>query len=156
MLIKSYQQVSPTSYLRVSEGVQIREMNTAHDGAPNFAMRVFDVQADAGTPFHIPAWEHEVYIIPGIGLVRRSTFPCRARTFQISRSFSRILICMESADNSAIVEGSKPSNAGSASNGPEHRRILQDMMQCDSGIAGGINGMGTRGDCCSPTTKPIA
>ena len=70
MLIKSYKQVSPTTYPGVSEGVQIREMITAQDGAPTFAMRVFDVQAGASTPFHTHAWEHEVYIISGTGLVR--------------------------------------------------------------------------------------
>jgi quercetin dioxygenase-like cupin family protein len=70
MVIKSYTHVSPTSYPGVSEGVQIREMITANDGAPNFSMRVFDVQPGASTPFHTHAWEHEVYIISGTGRVR--------------------------------------------------------------------------------------
>jgi quercetin dioxygenase-like cupin family protein len=70
MVIKSYQQVAPTRYPGVSEGVQIREMITAQDGAPNFAMRVFDVQPGAATPYHTHPWEHEVYIISGTGLVR--------------------------------------------------------------------------------------
>jgi quercetin dioxygenase-like cupin family protein len=70
MVIKSYKNVSPTSYQGVSEGVQIREMITATDGAPTFAMRVFDVQPGAGTPYHTHAWEHEVYIISGTGRVR--------------------------------------------------------------------------------------
>ncbi len=68
MVIKSYQQVSPTRYPGVSEGVQIREMITAQDGAPNFAMRVFDVQPGSATPYHAHPWEHEVYIISGTGL----------------------------------------------------------------------------------------
>ena len=34
MLIKSYKEVSPTGYQGVPEGVQIREMITARDGAP--------------------------------------------------------------------------------------------------------------------------
>jgi quercetin dioxygenase-like cupin family protein len=70
MVIKSYKQVSPTSYPGVSKGVQIREMITAEDGAPNFSMRVFDVQAGTSTPIHTHAWEHEVYIISGTGRVR--------------------------------------------------------------------------------------
>lgn len=70
MVIKSYKQVSPTRYPGVSEGVQIREMITTQDGAPNFAMRVFDVQPGASTPFHTHPWEHEVYIISGTGRVR--------------------------------------------------------------------------------------
>jgi quercetin dioxygenase-like cupin family protein len=70
MVIKSYRQVAPTRYLGVSEGVQIREMITHQDGAPNFAMRVFDVQSGASTHFHTHPWEHEVYIISGTGQVR--------------------------------------------------------------------------------------
>ena len=38
MLIKSYKDVSPTSYQGVPEGVQIREMITANDGAPTLAV----------------------------------------------------------------------------------------------------------------------
>jgi quercetin dioxygenase-like cupin family protein len=70
MILKSYKDVSPTSYQAAPEGVQIREMITARDGAPNFALRVFDVQPGAGTPYHTHAWEHEVYIISGAGTVR--------------------------------------------------------------------------------------
>ena len=70
MIIKSYKNVVPTSYQGVPEGVQIREMITAQDGAPTFAMRVFDVQHGASTPYHTHAWEHEVYIISGTGRVR--------------------------------------------------------------------------------------
>lgn len=70
MIIKSYRSVSPTRYEGVSEGVQIREMITDRDGARHFAMRVFDVQPGAGTPFHIHGWEHEVYIVAGTGTVR--------------------------------------------------------------------------------------
>jgi quercetin dioxygenase-like cupin family protein len=70
MVIKSYKEVSPTRYPGVAEGVQIREMITTHDGAANFAMRVFDVQPGVSTPFHTHPWEHEVYIISGTGRVR--------------------------------------------------------------------------------------
>src|SRR5918993_4061144 len=70
MLIKSYKDISPSTYQGVPEGVQIREMITANDGAPTFAMRVFDVQQGAATPYHTHAWEHEVYIISGTGRVR--------------------------------------------------------------------------------------
>ena len=70
MVIKSYSDVSPSRYQGLSEGVQIREMITAHDGAPTFAMRVFDVTAGAATPYDTPVWQHEVYIISGTGRVR--------------------------------------------------------------------------------------
>ena len=70
MVIKSYKDVSPSRYEGLSDGVQVREMITAHDGAPTFAMRVFDVAAGAATPYHTHAWEHEVYIVSGTGRVR--------------------------------------------------------------------------------------
>ena len=70
MVIKSYKDVSPSRYEGLSDGVQVREMITAQDGAPTFAMRVFDMTAGAATPYHTHAWEHEVYIVSGAGRVR--------------------------------------------------------------------------------------
>ena len=70
MVIKSYKDVSPTRYAGVSDAVQIRAMITAQDGAPTFAMSVFDVTPGSATPYHTHAWEHEVYIISGSGRVR--------------------------------------------------------------------------------------
>ncbi|HJT20789.1 MAG TPA: cupin domain-containing protein [Nitrospira sp.] len=70
MVIKSYKHVLPTGYEGLSDGVQVREMITAQDGAPTFAMRVFDVAPGAATPYHTHGWEHEVYIVSGTGRVR--------------------------------------------------------------------------------------
>ncbi|WP_447972593.1 cupin domain-containing protein [Nitrospira sp. Kam-Ns4a] len=70
MVIKHYTEVKPDRYTGVPEGVQVREMITGRDGAPNFALRVFDVEAGASTPFHDHPWEHEVFIVSGTGLVR--------------------------------------------------------------------------------------
>jgi quercetin dioxygenase-like cupin family protein len=70
MIIKHYAEVKPGTYAGVPEGVQLREMITAEDGAPNFSMRVFDVEPGASTPFHSHAWEHEVFILQGRGKVR--------------------------------------------------------------------------------------
>ena len=70
MVIKSYKDVSPSRYEGLSDSVQVREMITAQDGAPTFAMRVFDVTAGAATPYHTHAWEHAVYIVSGTGRVR--------------------------------------------------------------------------------------
>ena len=38
-------------------------------GAPNFSMRVFDVQPGGHTPHHRHAWEHEVFILDGAATV---------------------------------------------------------------------------------------
>ncbi len=70
MVIKNYKDVKPGTYAGVPQGVQMREMITGQDGAPNFALRVFDLEPGAGTPFHAHEWEHEVFILKGTGKVR--------------------------------------------------------------------------------------
>src|SRR5438445_12049462 len=50
--------------------IEIREVFTDRDGAPTFAMRRFDVAPGGHTPFHVHAWEHEVYILEGEGELR--------------------------------------------------------------------------------------
>lgn len=51
-------------------GVALRTVISAQDGAPHFAMRVFEVEPGASTPFHAHAWEHEVFILEGQGKVK--------------------------------------------------------------------------------------
>ena len=51
-------------------GVTIRLVIGEKDGAPHFAMRVFDVEPGHATPFH-PHWnEHEVFVLSGQGALR--------------------------------------------------------------------------------------
>ena len=70
MLVRRYDEVSPTTYDNGRSGVTMREMITASDGAPTFAMRVFDLAPGATTPYHHHPWEHEVFIVSGSGLVK--------------------------------------------------------------------------------------
>src|SRR4051794_27259341 len=70
MLVKRYDEVKPTTYDGGRSGVTMREMITAADGAPTFAMRLFDLAPGATTPYHHHAWEHEVFIVRGNGVVR--------------------------------------------------------------------------------------
>ena len=51
------------------QGVLRREVITAEDGAPNFSMRVFEVQAGSSTPSHSHSFEHEVFVLAGKGVV---------------------------------------------------------------------------------------
>ena len=44
---------------------------TPRDGAPNFAMRVFDVAPGGHTPLHHHPYEHEIYVMEGQGTVWR-------------------------------------------------------------------------------------
>jgi len=47
--------------------VTMRLLIGANDGAPNFAMRLFEVGPGGHTPYHSHAWEHEIYIVDGYG-----------------------------------------------------------------------------------------
>ncbi len=67
MKIANYTDTKPTQEL---PGVLKREVITARDGAPNFCMRVFEVEPGSSTPDHSHPWEHEVFILSGRGVVR--------------------------------------------------------------------------------------
>lgn len=53
----------------VQEGIGIRWLLTEKDGAPNFAMRVIEIEP--GTVFepHHHPYEHEIYVLEGLGVV---------------------------------------------------------------------------------------
>ena len=44
-----------------------RDLVGKDDAAPNFAMRLFELQPGGGTEHHRHAWEHEVFIVEGAG-----------------------------------------------------------------------------------------
>jgi len=47
--------------------VGMRLMLSEADGAPNFNLRVFDVQPGGNTPKHSHPYEHEIFILEGKG-----------------------------------------------------------------------------------------
>ncbi len=51
-------------------GAVMREIITAEDGAPNFAMRVIEVKPGCATPSHAHPWEHEVFVLSGRAVVK--------------------------------------------------------------------------------------
>jgi quercetin dioxygenase-like cupin family protein len=44
---------------------------TPRDGAPNFAMRVFQIAPGGHTPLHHHPYEHEIFVMEGTGTVWR-------------------------------------------------------------------------------------
>ena len=50
--------------------VKVRWLISNKDGAPNFAMRFFEIQPNGYTPLHQHDWEHEVFILDGAGITR--------------------------------------------------------------------------------------
>ena len=65
MKVSKYLDTEPTLEL---PGVLKREVINADDGAPNFCMRVFEVEPGSSTPSHSHAWEHEIYVLAGQGV----------------------------------------------------------------------------------------
>lgn len=49
--------------------VKVRWVISKEMGAPNFAMRVFEVEPGGYSPLHAHKWEHEVFILEGDGIV---------------------------------------------------------------------------------------
>ena len=50
-----------------AKGAQIRWLISQKDGAPTFAMRMFEVEPGGHTPYHQHEWEHELYCLSGTG-----------------------------------------------------------------------------------------
>jgi len=70
-------------YADGAEGANIRWLIAQKDGAPNFAMRLFEVEPGGYTPFHKHAWEHEIYCLSGSGhfVTERGETPFGANDF---------------------------------------------------------------------------
>jgi len=69
MQITDYTQMPARDFPGI-EGVNIRWMLGKKDGAPNFALRIIEVEPGHNTPFHSHDYEHEVYIMNGSGYLR--------------------------------------------------------------------------------------
>lgn len=70
MLVKNVNEVAQnTVEAEGARGVRIRWLVSEETGAPNFAMREFELEAGGYTPYHSHEWEHEVYVLSGEGAV---------------------------------------------------------------------------------------
>lgn len=56
-----------------AHGCRVRWLVGQSDGAPNFAMRQFEVEAGGYTPKHSHPYEHEVFVLEGQGVVVEGT-----------------------------------------------------------------------------------
>lgn len=70
MLIRNINQVeSKPVEMPGVKGVRMSVMVGRNDGAPNFALRQFQVEPGGHSPRHSHDYEHEVYIVEGGGTV---------------------------------------------------------------------------------------
>lgn len=53
-----------------SSGCTVRWLVGEREGAPNFAMRQFEVAPGGYTPLHHHPYEHEVFVLEGTGTIR--------------------------------------------------------------------------------------
>jgi quercetin dioxygenase-like cupin family protein len=63
-----------------AQGVEIRALISKADGAPTFAMRMFEIEPGGHTPLHRHPHEHEVFVLEGNG-----TFVHAGRDYPITR-----------------------------------------------------------------------
>jgi len=63
-----------------SHGCRVRWLLGERDGAPNFAMRQFEVAPGGYTPRHSHPYEHEVFVLEGEGVVFEGEEPHRLAT----------------------------------------------------------------------------
>jgi quercetin dioxygenase-like cupin family protein len=67
MIIRHSSKVPAEAIESGGDGATIRELITVREGAPNFAMRLFEVAPGGFTPMHSHPWEHEVFVVEGAG-----------------------------------------------------------------------------------------
>lgn len=70
MKVQNYQRVpSQPVDMEGASGCTVRWLVGQNDGAPNFAMRQFEVAQGGHTPRHSHPYEHEVFVLEGSGVV---------------------------------------------------------------------------------------
>ena len=67
MIIRHYEDVKATQMMA---GVKKRVVIGEDEGAPNFIMRIFDLDPGASSPLHEHPWEHEIFVLQGEAVAR--------------------------------------------------------------------------------------
>ncbi|MGA3191290.1 MAG: cupin domain-containing protein [Candidatus Bathyarchaeia archaeon] len=70
MKVFPYKDVEAKAADEGSSKLKVRWLITREIGAPNFAMRLFEMEPDGYSPLHTHGWEHEVFILEGEGVVK--------------------------------------------------------------------------------------
>jgi len=76
MKVNHYESVDKTPVdMEGASGCSVRWLLGEKDGAPNFAMRQFEVAPGGFTPRHSHPYEHEVFVLEGAGEVYEDQTP---------------------------------------------------------------------------------
>jgi quercetin dioxygenase-like cupin family protein len=69
VIIHNYEDIEA---LEIMEGVKKRVIIGDKEGAPNFIMRIFDLDPGKSSPFHDHYWEHEIFVLKGNAVVKNA------------------------------------------------------------------------------------
>jgi quercetin dioxygenase-like cupin family protein len=69
MKVFRYQSVEAKDADEGASKLKVRWLITKEMGAPNFAMRIFEMEPKGYSPSHSHPWEHEVFILEGEGII---------------------------------------------------------------------------------------
>jgi quercetin dioxygenase-like cupin family protein len=69
MRVLHYKDVEAKAANEGASKLKVRWLITKELGAPNFAMRLFEMAPEGYSPFHKHEWEHEVFILEGTGVL---------------------------------------------------------------------------------------
>lgn len=67
MKVQNYREVKG---IDAAPGVIMHVVAGTAEGAPNFVMRVFEIESGCSTPYHTHAWEHEMFVVRGEGTLK--------------------------------------------------------------------------------------
>ena len=68
MLVRRYDEVEAIDAGQETKNTTLRWLISEKEGAPNFAMRLFEIGEGGHTPLHNHAWEHEAFVLSGQGV----------------------------------------------------------------------------------------
>lgn len=81
MMMKHLEEVPSTRVeMEGAKAVFKKALIMKEDGAPGFAMRLFEIREGGHTPFHTHGWEHVNYILEGKGslVMGKGEYPIKA------------------------------------------------------------------------------
>ena len=68
MRVRNYREVRPAPVIK-EPGVSVRWLVNEMSEAPNFALRLYEMESGSSTASYIRYWEHQLFVLSGKGVV---------------------------------------------------------------------------------------
>ncbi len=78
--VASNERIPQAVSIEGAEMVSKASLITASDGAPTASMRLFELGVGGRTPWHTHDWEHVIYVIEGVGVLKTDGLSTEFRT----------------------------------------------------------------------------